>query len=70
VSRKLNIPKIYAKDSFRIPLCSECGEEMVRFRGKWVCRTDMKLPVRTAPGKNEEIPFGALYPNRESRRRK
>ena len=70
MARKLNIPKIYSRESFRIPACEVCGENMVKFRGKWLCPDDMKLTVQAMPGwAPEEIPFKALYPNRESRRR-
>ncbi len=68
---KHKIPKIYKKERFEIPLCEKCGEELVKFRGKWVCKDCMKLMTQALPGwEEEEVPFGALYPNREFRRRK
>lgn len=72
MKKKHKIPKTYEKEiGFRIPLCEECGEEMVKFRDKWVCKTDMKLQIQAFPGwEPEEIEFKVLYPNREYRRRK
>lgn len=68
--KKPYVPKIYSKESFRIPACEECGEDLVKFRGKWVCKDDMKIEIQAFPGwPAEEVPFGVLYPNRESRRR-
>ena len=70
MSKKPKVAKIYSKENYKIPLCSECGEEMVKFRGKWVCKDDMKIKVKAFPfWEAEEVSFGALYPNREYRRK-
>jgi len=56
---------------FGNPLCSECREEMVKFRGKWLCGDCMKIEVQAIPGWDaEEVSFKYLYPNREARRKK
>lgn len=68
--KKYKVPKTYSKESFRIPLCAECGEELRKFRGKWVCKDCMKLPVRGDFGKIEQVPFGEIYMNRAQRRTK
>ena len=57
-------------DNFRIPACSECGEDLVKFRGKWLCRDCMKITVKFPLEKPEEVSFRVLYPNREARRKK
>lgn len=71
MKKRYKVPKIYSKGiGYKIPLCSECGEEMVKFRGKWVCKICMKLKVKALPfWEEEEVEFGVLYPNRESRRK-
>lgn len=69
--KKSKVPKTYKKEDYRIPLCEICGEEMVRFRGKWLCVIDMKLKIKALPfWEPEEISFNVLYPNREYRRNK
>ena len=70
MKKRYKVPKIYSEGlGFKIPLCEICGEELVKFRGKWVCKTDMKLTIQAFPGwEREEVEFGVLYPNRESRR--
>jgi len=70
MNRKTKIPKIYANRSFRIPLCDECGKEMVTFRQQWVCNNCMKIPVESIGGKVTETSFGELFPNRAARRNK
>ena len=73
MKKKSNIPKIESKwnENFRIPACEECGEDLVKFRGKWVCRDCMKIEVQALPfWEPEEVSFRVLYPNREYRRRK
>ncbi len=69
MAKKHKVPKIYKREIHRIPLCSECGEKMVKFRGKWLCPDDMKIKIRALPGwDEEEVSFKVLYPNREYRR--
>jgi hypothetical protein len=69
--KKHKLPKTYKKEDYRIPLCEKCGEELVKFRGKWVCKDCMKLKIQALPGwEPEEVSFGAIYSNREHRRRK
>lgn len=71
MTKKFKVPKIWSKENFRIPACEECGEDLVKFHGKWLCPDDMKISVRALPGwEPEDVPFGALYPNREARRQK
>lgn len=67
--KKHSVPKIYKKERHDIPLCSECGEEMVIFHKKWTCKGCMKIKIQAFPGwEPEEIAFGALYTNRAQRR--
>lgn len=68
--KKHRLPKTYNKISYRIPLCSECGEEMVKYRGKWLCNEHMLIPIRGEFGKTEQVPFGSIYKNRQQRREK
>jgi len=67
----MKITPTFKKIRYKIPLCEKCGKELVKFHGKWICKTDMKLSVKALPGwEPEEIEFQVLYPNRESRREK
>jgi hypothetical protein len=69
--KKHKVPKIYKTDIHRIPACGECGEDMVKFRGAWVCNDCMKIPVKLFIGQGPvEISFGELFLNRKARREK
>lgn len=73
MKKKYKIPEIKRdwNDNFRIPACEECGEDLVKFRGKWLCRDCMKINVKALPfWEAEEVSFRVLYPNRDSRRKK
>lgn len=66
MKKRYKVPGIYVEYRGFVPMCDECGKPLVNFRGKWVCKTDMKLKI----SQTEEVTFGELYPNRESRRRR
>lgn len=71
MAKKSKVPPTYSKESFRIPACEECGEDLVKFRGKWTCKKCMKLKAQVMIGwEPEEVSFGAIYPNRQERRKK
>jgi len=70
MKKRYKIPGIFKESTGLNPMCDECGEQLVKFRNKWVCKTDMKLKIQAFPGwEPEEVEFQVLYPNRESRRR-
>lgn len=68
--KKFRVPVTHSKEKFVIPACEKCGEDLVIFKNRWACKECMKIEIQIFPGwKAEEIPFGVLYPNRESRRK-
>lgn len=69
MAKRTKVPKIYEGVQHIIPACDVCGENMVKFRGKWLCRDCMVIPVQAIPGWDvEDVSFRVLYPNRHFRR--
>lgn len=83
VHRARNLWSLRDLFDFPIPHCSKCKKQMVRFRGKWVCKIHTKVDmvsfetqfVPTVDGlrrrnvpKVNTVPVGEAYPNRAARR--
>lgn len=63
------VPPIYSKEEFRIHACEECGEDLVRFQGKLLCKVCITISKQALPGwEPEDVPFEVVFPNRASRR--
>lgn len=61
---------ITSQTEHRIPACGKCGDDLVRWRGKWVCRkcfTFAELESNNMLDKG--IPLIERFPNRTARSR-
>ena len=65
----MKVPGTYKGNQHRIPACDKCGEDLVMFRGKWLCEDCMTIPISGIGfGNLETVPFKELFTNRAARR--
>jgi hypothetical protein len=64
------IPPTYKEVEFRIPACEKCGDDLIRFMGRWACKKCLQIPHDNIFGTEfAGLMLGDAFPNREARRR-
>lgn len=63
------IAPIYSNEDFHVHACDRCGEDLVRFLGKWACRYCLIIPYNSIFGdKIAGMKLIEAFPNRAARR--